>query len=138
MKSARILIIEDSERISELLKTTLEIFSAKDGYKYEVALAYDGVQGLELVWKLCPDVIVLDIQMPKLNGYEVLASLRSVGNTTPVIMMTGTPREEDQVNGLFEHNAYITKPFSPSLIYHHVKKQLPNCFKREVVVSATS
>src|SRR5437870_3458376 len=112
MENARILVVEDDLMISELVRFALTKGSEEDGCEYDIALAHDGVQGLELVWKLRPDVIVLDIQMPKLDGYGVLKTLRSMGDTTPVIMMTATPRQEDQVNGFLAGcDAYITKPF---------------------------
>jgi|SRR5882762_6175499 len=125
MENTCILVVEDNTEISKYIKSTLTIFSKLNGCKYEVTLAHDGVQGLELAWELHPDVIVLDIEMPRLDGYGVLTSLRTMGNTTPVIMMTANPQEEDHINRSFlGHNAYIAKPFFPDLLYHHIQKQL--------------
>jgi two-component system sensor histidine kinase/response regulator len=124
MNNIRILVVEDSLIISELVRNIFTMQSGKDGYQYEIILAFNGEQGLEQAQKMHPDIILLDIEMPKCNGYEMLNALRSTGNTTPVIIMTGMISQHSQVNKQAGWNAFITKPFRPSHLYNYVQQQL--------------
>src|SRR5579885_3842303 len=90
MRQVTVLVVEDNYTVFALIKTALTTYPKQDGYYYCVAHASDGVYGLEQVWRLHPDIVLLDIHLPRLNGYEVLQSLRSGRNTTPVIMMTAS------------------------------------------------
>ena len=105
--SKKALIIEDDGNIAELLRLYLE----KDGF--EVQRAADGGEGLELFRAFAPDLILLDIMLPVLDGWGVLREVRKAGRT-PVIMLTARSETPDKVSGL-ENGAddYITKPFEP-------------------------
>ena len=100
-----VLIIEDDANIRELLQLYLE----KDGYA--VTLAADGGQGLAKFRALKPDLVLLDIMMPVLDGWEVCKAIRAESNT-PVIMLTAKSETTDKVTGLKAGaDDYITKPF---------------------------
>jgi CheY-like chemotaxis protein len=127
MKNITILVVEDSRVVFELIKTALTTYPKHDGYYYRVLYAPDGVYGLEQAWLLRPDAILLDIQMPRLDGYEVLKSLRSGGNMTPVIMMTANTRQDERRKGFQAGcNAFITKPLKPSFLHCYIQELLQN------------
>ena len=101
-----ILVIEDDASISRGLKKNL----AFEGYS--VFVAPDGERGLELAVDKAPDLIVLDVMMPKMNGFEVLRELRRREIDVPVIMLTAKGEEIDKVRGLdLGADDYVTKPF---------------------------
>jgi DNA-binding response OmpR family regulator len=102
-----ILIIEDEQGILMSLKDEFEM----EGYA--VHTAEDGENGLELARQLKPDLIILDIMLPVLDGHEVCRKLRMEGNTIPIIMLTVKDKEADKVLGLgLGADDYVTKPFS--------------------------
>jgi len=103
----KILIIEDEPGISLSLKDEFE------SEAYEVATADDGEKGLEAARIQQPDLIILDIMLPVLDGYEVCKRLRMEGNRAPIIMLTVKDKEIDKVLGLeLGADDYVTKPFS--------------------------
>lgn len=102
-----VLIIEDERTIVEILKFNLK----KEGYT--VLEALDGITGLQKARQQDPDLILLDLMLPGMDGFAVCRTLRNEGNTVPVLMLTAREEEGDKVLGL-ESGAddYITKPFS--------------------------
>jgi DNA-binding response OmpR family regulator len=104
---ARILLVEDNEDLAFGLRATLEF----EGYEVEVA--GDGREGCERIAADRPDLVVLDLMLPELDGYEVLSRLRKEGDRTPVLILTARGEEGDVVLG-FDRGAddYVTKPFS--------------------------
>ena len=102
---AMILVVEDDKAISKVVVDNLEF----EGYS--VRVAYDGVAGLDLAMHEAVDLILLDIMMPQMNGYDVCRRLREAGRQTPVIMLTAKGEEVDKVLGLeLGADDYITKP----------------------------
>ena len=103
----KILIVEDERAIVEIPKFNL----AREGY--ETLEALDGEAGLQLGLTGDPDLILLDVMLPKMNGFDICAKLRDAGSTVPIIMLTAREEETDKVFGL-EAGAddYMTKPFS--------------------------
>ena len=100
-----VLIVEDDRNISELLQMYLE----KDGYA--VTTAYDGAQGLQKFRSIQPDLVLLDVMMPVMDGWSVCKAIRGESQT-PVIMLTAKGETEDKINGLKTGaDDYITKPF---------------------------
>ena len=105
--SKRILIVEDEKNIVDILMFNLR----RDGY--ETLEAYDGEAGLRLALEEDPDLILLDLMLPKMNGFDVCRSIREAGRTTPILMLTAREEETDKVLGLeLGADDYITKPFS--------------------------
>lgn len=103
----KVLIVDDERSIVDILKYNIE----KDGTK--VICAYDGKEGLRLARTEDPDVILLDVMLPEMDGFEVCRTLRAEGNNVPIIMITAREEETDKVFGLdLGADDYITKPFS--------------------------
>jgi two-component system response regulator MtrA len=116
--SARIAVIDDERHIRELLSLAL-------GHRgYEVRCAADGAAGLTLVREWLPDLIVLDVMMPKASGIELLPALRRVTDA-PVVMLSARGEVEDKIEGL-AHGAddYLSKPFEISELIAHVEAKL--------------
>ena len=115
----KILIVEDEPDMVMGLKDNLEL----EGY--QVLTALDGPTALEVALNTCPDLILLDIMIPKLNGFEVCKQLRQKGMDTPIIMLTAKSQEVDKVLGLeLGADDYITKPFSIRELLARVKAVL--------------
>lgn len=114
-----ILIVEDDKHINDILV----IMFQKEGYN--VLSALDGVKGLDLALNGNPDIILLDVMLPGLDGFEILKKLREKSMHTPVIMLTARDDEVDTVLGLeLGADDYITKPFSNRELTARVKANL--------------
>lgn len=117
--ACRILVIEDDPSISLGLRMNL----AAEGY--DVGIAEDGRSGLERALQEPWHVIILDLMLPKLNGFEVVRHLRSQGNETPVVMLSAKSAEADKVMGLtLGAEDYITKPFGIAEVLARIKVAL--------------
>jgi DNA-binding response OmpR family regulator len=102
-----VLVIEDDGAILRGLRDNLVAES------YEVITAADGAEGLRLSREKKPDLIVLDLMLPKLSGYEICKKLRDEGNRVPILMLTARGEETDRILGLdLGADDYVTKPFS--------------------------
>ncbi|MBQ9968473.1 MAG: response regulator transcription factor [Oscillospiraceae bacterium] len=114
-----VLIVEDERAIVEIVKFNLQ----REGY--ETMEALDGETGLELAKTGDPDLVLLDVMLPKMNGFEVCTAIRASGSAVPVIMLTAREEESDKVFGL-EAGAddYITKPFSMRELLARVKANI--------------
>ena len=120
-----ILIVEDDPNISELVQMYLE----KEGYNTRIAS--DGGQGLDLFRQLRPDLVLLDIMLPVMDGWSVLRTIRQ-DSKTPVIMLTAKGETNDKVQGLKQGaDDYITKPFGMMEFVARVKAVLRRCSKQE-------
>ncbi len=107
VEAAHILVVDDDEMIVEPLVYGLE----REGFR--VGVAMDGEEALQAVRDQQPDVILLDVMLPKRSGFEVLRLLRHQGITTPIIMLTARGQEIDKVMGLeMGADDYVVKPFS--------------------------
>ena len=99
------LIVEDDKILSNNICESLK-------HKFEMTQAFDGEEGLERAFRERFDVVILDVMMPKLNGYEVVEQMRSGGLTVPVLMLTALGQASDQVKGLRAGaDDYLSKPF---------------------------
>ena len=117
--SKRILIVEDEKNIVDILTFNLN----REGY--ETLEAYDGAAGLQLALEQNPDLILLDLMLPKMNGFDVCRNLRKENRSTPVIMLTAREEETDKVLGLeLGADDYITKPFSMRELMARVKANI--------------
>ena len=102
-----VLIVEDEKNIVDILRFNLQ----REGY--QTMEAYDGADGLEKARTGNPDIILLDVMLPKMIGFDVCKQLRAEGNNVPVIILTAREEEADKVLGLeIGADDYITKPFS--------------------------
>ena len=114
-----VLIVEDERAIVEILKFNLQ----REGY--DTLEALDGDTGLQLGLEQDPDLILLDVMLPRKNGFEICQALRQAGRTVPIIMLTAREEETDKVFGL-ESGAddYMTKPFSMRELMARVKANI--------------
>ena len=102
-----VLIVEDEKNIVDILRFNLQ----REGY--QTREAYDGEDGLNKARGERPDLILLDVMLPRMNGFEVCRALRQAGDNVPVIILTAREEETDKVLGLeIGADDYITKPFS--------------------------
>ncbi len=107
MPGSSVLIVEDDPALLRGLKDNFE------AQNYRVELARDGPEGLSAALANPPDLLILDLMLPKLNGYEICHALRAKGLEMPIIMLTAKGQEEDIIRGLeLGADDYVTKPFS--------------------------
>jgi DNA-binding response OmpR family regulator len=104
--SATILIVEDEYAVARGVQYALQ----QEGY--EVTVARSGAEGLEIAIQQAPDLVILDVRLPGMDGFEILRRLRSAGSKAPVLMLTARDDEVDKVIGLeLGADDYLTKPF---------------------------
>lgn len=114
-----VLIVEDEKSIVDILRFNLE----KEGYR--CCAAYDGEAGLKAALTEHPDLILLDVMLPKMIGFDVCRALREQGDNVPVLILTAREEEEDKVLGLeIGADDYITKPFSMRELMARVKANI--------------
>jgi DNA-binding response OmpR family regulator len=114
----RILVVDDEERMVRFIRMNLE----HDGF--QVSEAFNGKEAIQKIRDVTPDLILLDVMMPDLDGFEVLETIREVSQV-PVIMLTAKGEEDDRVRGLeLGADDYVTKPFSPRELVSRVKAVL--------------
>lgn len=129
--SKLVLIVDDEKPIVDILKYNL----VKEGY--ETIEAYDGAQALDFALTRKPDIILLDVMLPKMDGFEVCRKIREK-MSTPILMLTAREEEVDKVLGLeLGADDYITKPFSPRELMARVKANLRRSISGEVKEEAT-
>jgi two-component system KDP operon response regulator KdpE len=117
-RNKKILVVDDEERMARFIRLNLE----HDGF--QVIECYKGMQAVSLLREKMPDVVVLDVMLPDIDGFEVLQFIREV-SSVPVIMLTAKGEEEDRVKGLeLGADDYVTKPFSPRELVSRVRAVL--------------
>ena len=127
-----ILIVEDETNIVDILSFNLE----REGYN--TMEAYDGQTGLQLAREQNPDLILLDLMLPKMNGFDVCRQLRADGSTIPIIMLTAREEEADKVMGLeLGADDYITKPFGIKELMARVNANIRRARMPSAVVEDT-
>lgn len=118
LKNRTILVVDDEERMARFIRLNLE----HDGF--HVIEAYRGMQAIQILRDALPDLILLDVMMPDIDGFEVLRLVREI-STVPVIMLTAKGEEDDRVRGLeLGADDYVTKPFSPRELVSRVRAVL--------------
>ena len=115
----KVLIVDDERSIVDILRYNLE------KNDMTAVCAYDGAEGLRLARECDPDVILLDVMLPEMDGFEVCRTLRAEGNNVPIIMITAREEETDKVFGLeLGADDYITKPFSMRELLARVRTKM--------------
>ena len=118
IRDRRILVVDDEERMVRFIRLNLE----HDGF--QVIEAFKGMEAIDKLRSSLPDIVLLDVMLPDLDGFEVLKIIREVSNI-PVIMLTAKGEEEDRVKGLeLGADDYISKPFSPRELVSRVRAVL--------------
>jgi DNA-binding response OmpR family regulator len=118
LKNRRILVVDDEERMARFIRLNLE----HDGF--QVFEAYNGMKAIQTLRDVVPDLILLDVMLPDIDGFEVLKMMREI-SAVPVIMLTAKGEEEDRVFGLeLGADDYVTKPFSPRELVSRVRAVL--------------
>jgi len=114
----RVLVVDDEERMVRFIRMNLE----HDGF--QVSEAFNGKQAIQRLRDVNPDLILLDVMMPDLDGFDVLEMIREI-SSVPVIMLTAKGEEDDRVRGLeLGADDYVSKPFSPRELVSRVKAVL--------------
>src|SRR5512146_832101 len=117
-KNRLIMVVDDEERMARFIRLNLE----HDGF--QVVEAFRGMEAIQKLRDSLPDLIILDVMMPDLDGFEVLKMIRET-SSVPVIMLTAKGEEDDRVRGLeLGADDYVTKPFSPRELVSRVKAVL--------------
>ncbi len=117
-KNRLILVVDDEERMARFIRLNLE----QDGF--QVIEAYRGMQAIQALRDSLPDLVILDVMMPDIDGFEVLKMIREI-SSIPVIMLTAKAEEDDRVQGLeLGADDYVTKPFSPRELVSRVRAVL--------------
>lgn len=117
-KNRLILVVDDEERMARFIRLNLE----QDGF--QVVEAYRGMQAIQALRDSLPDLVILDVMMPDIDGFEVLKMIREI-SSIPVIMLTAKAEEDDRVQGLeLGADDYVTKPFSPRELVSRVRAVL--------------
>ena len=118
----KVLVIDDNPTIVELIKYAVNLQG-----RYDVVVAYDGVEGLERVYAEQPDCVIIDVKMPRMDGYKLARCLRGDPRTTnvPLIILSAMTREQDQMAGYLSGvDEYLTKPFKPSALNAAIERVL--------------
>ncbi|MEK6964398.1 MAG: response regulator [Nanoarchaeota archaeon] len=114
----KVLIIEDDPNIAEAERLILE-------KEFEVFMAHDGSAGLSLCKEIMPDLIILDLMLPKLSGFEVCKMLRDEGFDKKIVMVTAKTEPRNEIFGMdLGADDYIMKPFEPQELLHVVHQVL--------------
>lgn len=129
MKKFKILIIDDEKDFVDLIKLILE------KNEYIVSVAYDGEEGVNKILAEVPDLVVLDLNIPKLNGYEVCRKVREKYSFTDVavLMLTVRTLEQDYISGFScGSDDYMTKPFEPKELLARIRNLMRRAGKIEI------
>jgi DNA-binding response OmpR family regulator len=117
-----VLVIDDNPTIVELIRFAVNLQGV-----YRVIVAYDGAQGLERVYAEKPDCVIIDVKMPRMDGYQLVRCLRGDAHTadTPLIILSAMGRDEDLMTGMLSGaDDYIIKPFKPAALNEAIDRAL--------------
>src|SRR5512132_1733559 len=129
---ARILVVEDNVSLAEGIAYNLR------HERHETRIAEDGRAGLDAVREWSPDLVILDLMLPRLDGYQVLQAIRKDRNAVPVIILTARGEEADKVRGFrLDADQYVTKPFGVLELLERVGSLLRRSSSRAAGISAS-
>ena len=129
---ARLLVVDDEPNIVELLEASLRF------HGFEVTTCLDGATALRVAKEISPDLMVTDVMMPGLNGFDLVRSLRADGHHFPVLFLTARESVDDRVTGLtIGGDDYIVKPFSLSEVVARIRAVLKRTGKPQYLVART-
>ena len=132
-KKKTVLIVEDEKNIVDIVRFNL----MREGF--ETLEAYDGETGLQLAREKKPDLILLDVMLPRMIGFDVCRSLREDGDDVPILMLTAREEEDDKIHGLeIGADDYITKPFSIRELMARVKANIRRTRASDAAVPAAA
>ena len=124
----RILVVEDETRLADALEQIL----LENNYMVDVA--HDGQDGLDYALSDIYDAMILDVMLPKKNGFEIAAEMRRQKNQTPILMLTAKDAIPDKVTGLDSGaDDYMTKPFAPEKLLARLRAMTRSGFRRDVL-----
>jgi DNA-binding response OmpR family regulator len=118
----KVLVIDDNPTIVELIKYAVNLQGT-----YQVVVAHDGIQGLERIYAEKPDCVIIDVKMPRMDGYQLVRCLRGDSYTAniPLIILSALTRAEDRMTGMLSGvDEYLTKPFKPSALNAAIERVL--------------
>jgi DNA-binding response OmpR family regulator len=118
----KVLVIDDSHTVIEMVRHAVEMQG-----KYAVVVAYDGVQGLEQYYRERPDCVIVDVMMPRMDGYQFVRCLRGDrgSSQTGLIILTALATADKQLTGILSGaDEYLTKPFKPNALYSAIERVL--------------
>src|SRR5438445_13820200 len=118
----KVLVIDDNPTIVELIKYAVNLQSA-----FQVIVAYDGEEGLKSVYAEHPDCVIIDVKMPRMDGYQLVRCLRGDARTSdiPLIILSAMTRHEDQMTGMLSGvDEYLTKPFKQAALNAAIERVL--------------
>ncbi len=130
MSDAKVLVVDDEPNIRDLLSASLKFAG------YEVQTAINGKQAIEAAASWQPDIILLDVMLPDMNGFSITKKLRSMDVTTPVLFLTARDETQDKITGLtVGGDDYVTKPFSLDEILARIQAILRRSTSTELQAS---